>query len=157
MRALVRRQVDVAVPAERLWDYVTDWPRQGEWMPQTRVEPVDDRDPAHGVGGRFRAWSGLGPVGFWDDMTITTWERAADGGGVCEVLHMGKVVRGEGVFEVLATGPASSRFLWQEMAAVPLGRVGAAGWGVLGRPALERLVDLGLRRMKARLELEAAS
>jgi hypothetical protein len=157
MRALVRRQVEVAVPAEQLWDYVTDWRRQGEWMPQTRVEPVDDGDPAHEVGGRFRAWSGLGRVGFWDDMTITTWERTSDGGGVCEVLHTGKVVRGEGVFEVRATGPASSRFLWQEMAVVPLGRLGATGWGVLGRPALERFVDLGLRRLKARLELAAVS
>jgi hypothetical protein len=152
---LVRRQVDVAVPAQQLWDYVTDWTRQGEWIPRTRVELVDPDDPAHGVGGRFRAWSGVGPLGFWDDMTITTWDRAADGGGLCEVLKTGTVVRGEGVFEVVATGEATSRFLWQDMAAVPLGRVGAAGWAAV-RPLVERLLDRALDTMRRRVEAAAS-
>ena len=75
MRALIRREVALDVPADVAWAYVTDWPRQGEWVPHTRVEHVDPAHPAVGVGGRLRAWSGLGPVGFWDTMTITSWER----------------------------------------------------------------------------------
>lgn len=156
MRDLVLRTVDVAVPAEVLWDYVMDWPRQGEWIPFTRVERADPGDPANDVGGRIRAWSGIGPIGFWDAMTITTWDRREDGRGLCEVLHTGAVVKGEGVFEVVATGPGSSRFLWSEMAVVPLGRLGALGWR-LGRPLLERLLDRGLATMKDRLETSYAA
>lgn len=151
MRALIRREVALGVPAEVAWDYVTDWPRQGEWVPHTRVEHVDDDEPAVGVGGRLRAWSGIGPVGFWDTMTITSWERHPDGGGRCEVLHTGKVVRGEGVFEIVADGEERSRFLWSEMAVVPLGAVGAWGFRVV-RPVVERLIDQGLATLRERVE-----
>ncbi len=151
MRVLIERTVDVAVPAARLWDYVTDWPRQGEWVPHTRVERVDPGDPARSVGGRIRAWTGLGPVGFWDTMTITSWQDHEDGGGRCEVLHTGAVVRGEGEFAVETTGPGTSRFLWKEMAVVPFGRLGRLGWRA-ARPVVERLIDRGLDTMRARLE-----
>lgn len=153
-RALIRREVDVAVPADQLWAYVTDWPRQGEWVPHTRVERVDPHDPATAVGGRIRAWSGLGRLGFWDTMTITSWQEAPDGGGRCEVLHTGAVVRGEGEFGVVGTGPGSSRFLWSEMAVLPFGRVGALGWRLV-RPLVERLIDRGLRTMRDQVEAAA--
>ncbi len=156
MRVLLRREVEVAVPAETLWDYVTDWPRQGEWIPQTRVERFVAHDPAHAVGGRIRAWSGVGPLGFWDHMTITGWSTAPDGSGWCEVLHTGAVVKGEGEFAVEATGPASSRFVWKEMAVLPLGRVGGWGW-LLVRPVVERLIDRGLSGLRDRVEAEHAS
>ena len=151
MRARIRLEVDVRVPADRLWAYVTDWPRQGEWVPHTRVELVDPDDPATAVGGRIRAWSGLGPIGFWDTMTITAWEDRPGGGGRCEVLHTGSVVRGEGEFEVVGTAPDRSRFLWSEMAVLPFGRIGALGW-VLARPVVERLIGRGLRTMRDRVE-----
>jgi hypothetical protein len=106
VRVRLQREVDVEASARAVWDFVTDWPRQGEWVPLTRVERVD---PAADVGGRFRAWTGLGPLGFWDPMTITAWERSGDGGGRCEVLHRGTVVKGEGEFVVLARGPQASR------------------------------------------------
>lgn len=148
---LIRREIDVDVPAATLWGYVTDWPRQGEWVPHTRVERVDPDDPATSVGGRIRAWSGLGSVGFWDTMTVTSWEESPDGGGRCEVLHTGAVVRGEGEFAVVATGPGTSRFLWSEMAVVPFGRLGALGWRV-ARPVVERLIDRGLRALRTQVE-----
>lgn len=150
MRALVRRHVDVAVPAALLWDYVTTWERQGEWIPFTRVELADPGDDARRVGGRIRARSALGPLGFWDTMTVTAWQRLSDGGR-CEVLHTGSLVRGEGVFEVVATSPATSRFVWAEMVAVPLGGIGALGWRVV-RPVFERcVVDVALRRLRVRV------
>jgi Polyketide cyclase / dehydrase and lipid transport len=151
VRVLIRREVGLGVPADVAWDYVTDWPRQGEWVPHTRVEHVDAADPAVGVGGRLRAWTGVGRVGFWDSMTITSWERRADGGGRCEVLHTGTVVRGEGEFEVVADGDGRSRFLWSELAVVPFGVLGGWGFRVL-RPGLERLIDGGLATLKERVE-----
>ena len=144
MRARLQREVEVAAPAEAVWDYVTDWPRQAEWIPLTRVENVGS---GTGLGGRFRAWTGLGPVGFWDPMTITAWERTPDGGGRCEVLHLGAVVKGEGEFTVLAVDERTSRFVWAEVVVVPFGALGALGWR-LARPVVERFVDHGLRRMR---------
>ena len=145
MRVRLQREVDVAAPAEAVWDYVTDWPRQREWVPNTWVENLD---VAEGVGGRFRAWSG---IGFWDPMTITAWERTPDGGGRCEVLHLGAVVKGEGEFEVLSRGPQSSRFVWAEVVVLPLGRCGALGWPLV-RPVVTRVIDRALRTMRDRVE-----
>lgn len=148
MRVRIERTVDVAAPAEQVWDYVTDWPRQEEWIPQTRVENLDE---ARGLGGRFRAWSGVGRVGFWDPMVITAWERGADGGGRCEVLHRGKVVKGEGEFVVLARGDRASTFVWAEVVVIPLGSVGAALWRLV-RPVVDRLIDRGLASMRDLVE-----
>jgi len=150
VRGRLRSEVTISAPASVVWDYVTDWPRQGDWVPQTRVELVDD---ARGLGGRFRAWTGVGPVGFWDPMTITVWERDADGGGRCEVLHRGRVVKGEGEFVVESLGPDRARFLWVELIPVPFGRLGAAAWPVV-RPVVERLIGVGLRRMRDTVEKE---
>lgn len=153
MRTRIERVVDIAAPASDVWELVTDWPRQGEWIPKTRVERVDAAD---GVGGRFRAWTGLGRLGFWDPMTITSWERTTDGGGRCEVLHLGKVVKGEGEFAVRSLGPGVSRFVWAELVVVPGRAVGAAGWWLL-RPLVERLIDRGLHGMRALVEGESAA
>ena len=144
MRTRLERRVDVAAPADLVWGFVTDWPRQGDWIPLTRVERIDAADH---VGGRFRAWSGVGRVGFWDPMTITAWERTPDGGGRCEVLHRGAVVQGEGEFAVLARGPGASTFVWAELLVVPGGRVGAFAYR-LARPVVERLLDRALDRLR---------
>jgi hypothetical protein len=148
MRALVRSEVHVTAPARTVWDYVVDWPRQGEWIPMTRVEAVDDADR---VGGRIRAWTGVGPVGFWDPMTITAWEVQANGSARCEVLHTGGVVRGDGEFAVVADGPEACTFVWWERLEVPGGALGALGWRVAGG-AFGRGVDLALRRLADRVE-----
>ena len=165
MRVRLQREVDVAAPAAELWAYVTDWPRQGEWVPLTRVERVDGEP---GVGERFRAWTGIGRpstgsrgsrgvsvrgVGFLDPMTVTTWDRGPDGGGRCEVLHRGAVVKGEGEFVVLARGADASRFVWAEVAVVPFGSLGAVGWRLV-RPLVERVIDGGLRTMRDRVEAQ---
>ena len=159
MRALVRSEIRVVAPPEVVWDYVTDWPRQGEWIPYTRVEvvPADaDSSAAHGVGGRIRAWTGLGRVGFWDTMTITAWEREPDGSARCEVLHTGAVVRGDGEFAVVAQGPEACLFVWWERLDIPGGAVGAAFWRLGGGWAMRRGVDQALRQLASRAERIAA-
>ena len=154
MRALVRAEVEVAVRAEVVWDYVTDWPRQGEWIPFTRVEEVaagDGVGRADRVGGRIRAWTGIGPVGFWDPMTITGWSRSEDGSARCEVLHTGAVVRGEAEFAVVARGFDSCTFRWWEHLQVPGGPLGPLVWKVAGS-GMQKMVDLSLRRLATRVE-----
>ncbi|HET7328987.1 MAG TPA: SRPBCC family protein [Nocardioidaceae bacterium] len=151
MRAELRETVDVAVPAERLWQVVTDWPLQSEWIPFTRVRtPAGD---GQGLGGRLEARTGFGPVGFLDTMVVTHWSVPAEGRRVCEVLHTGRLVRGDGGFEVEPIDATSSRFIWWESFELPLGRAGALGWRLLAplsqagiRRALDRLRTLALQR-----------
>jgi hypothetical protein len=89
-------------------------------------------------------------------MTITAWERRPDGGGRCEVLHTGRVVKGEGDFSVVALGEERSRFVWAELLVVPAGRAGALGWRA-ARPVVERLIDRGLQEMRDRVEQDQRS
>ena len=147
MHAVIRREIEVAAPARVVWEYVTDWPKQGEWIPGTRVEVIDE---GHAVGGRIRAWTGVGRLGFWDTMTITAWSVEDDGSARCEVLHTGKVVRGTGEFAVMPHGPDRCTFLWGERLILPFGRLGAVAWK-LASPLAEAVVDLSLRRMVRRV------
>jgi len=131
-----------------VWDYVTDWPRQGEWVPASTVQAVAG---GNRLGGRLRAWTGVGPVGFWDSMTITSWVRPIeDGDGRCDVLHTGRVVRGDGGFAVEHRGPSYSSFSWWERVELPGGRLGGA-LAAATRPLGSRVLGLVLRRMAARV------
>lgn len=157
MRMLVEAEVAVAAPADLVWDYVTDWPRQGEWIPFTHVEivPAGSGDAARRVGGRFRAWTGIGPVGFWDPITLTAWEQQDDGSGRVEIMHTGRVVRGDAEFSVQADGPHACRVrLWEHLE-VPGGPVGGLLWRLLAPvlgPGLDRGAGTVLRRMARRAE-----
>jgi hypothetical protein len=92
-------RADVAAPASAVWAALTDWAGHDRWMLFTRAEGDNQ------AGGSIRAFTGLGPVGFTDTMTIVVWEpprRAV-------VRHTGRVVRGSGAFEVEPLGPHRGR------------------------------------------------
>ena len=139
--------VDVPAPAQVVWDAVVDWERQGRWLPFTRVEVVE-AGPGGGLGTRFVARTGLGPLALVDRMTVTEWEPPRRG----VVTKTGRLMRGSAWFEVHPAGADRSRLVWGEALeppAGPLGRpVGAAlalGTGVFFRLALRRFVrHLGL-------------
>lgn len=133
--------VDVNVPATVLWEAVTDWPGQGEWMLGTRVEVVGGGEGRH-LGARLRAVTGVGPLGVVDTMEIVEWDPPKR----CVVRHTGRVVRGDGVFEVLELGPERSRFLWSELLDLPLGALGRFGWPLV-RPSFRWGVERSLRGM----------
>ncbi|MBW4719268.1 SRPBCC family protein [Saccharothrix obliqua] len=100
-------RVDVAAPAEVTWAAGTDWARQGEWMLATRVA-VTGGD-GRGVGTELTAFTGLGPIGFTDTMTVTEWDPPHR----CVVRHTGWFVRGTAEFRVVPHGPRSE-FAWAE-------------------------------------------
>jgi hypothetical protein len=93
---------------DRVWQVAMDWSRQGEWIPATRVRG------GTGVGAQVTARTGVGPVGFTDTMVITEWDPPRR----CAVTHTGRVVRGSGVFEVVARDGVSE-FRWSELLEVP--------------------------------------
>jgi hypothetical protein len=138
--------VDVAAPAGVVWHTVTDWERQGEWMLGTRVE-VTSPGTGRRLGATLRAVTGIGPLGFTDPMEIVEWDPPHR----CVVRHTGRVVRGDGVFEVVLLAAGRSRFLWSELLDLPLGVAGRVGWA-LARPVARAGVLLSLRRLARRCE-----
>jgi hypothetical protein len=139
----VELRIDVATSAEHAFNYFTAWHRQSEWMVGTRVE-VRQPGPlgnGRGLGGEFAAWTGIGPLGFWDTMTITSWQENSR----VDVLHTGKLVRGTGAMWVHPVTENTCVFVWEEDLDLPLGKVGEWGfafvkplflWGI--RVSLER-------------------
>ena len=110
----------------------------------TRVEVEGGGEGRH-LGARLRAVTGVGPLGFTDTMEIVEWEPPRR----CVVRHTGKVVRGDGVFEVVPLAPGRARFLWSELLDLPLGIVGALGWRVV-EPAFRLGIARSLRTMARR-------
>lgn len=119
MKLVVARTV--AAPADEVWSALTDWERQGEWIPATTVW-VTGPGGAHAVGSRIEAWTGVGRVGFLDTMVITAWDPPWR----CEVLHTGRVLRGPGTFSVRPLAAGRSRVTWEEDVALPFGLLGRA-------------------------------
>lgn len=133
--------VDVDAPADAVWRTITDWPGQGAWMLGTRVAVTTGGD-GRSLGAQLRAVTGVGPLGITDTMEIVEWEPPKR----CVVRHTGRVVRGDGVFEVVPLGPRRSRFLWTEQLDLPLGVLGRLGWPVV-KPIFRAGVVSSLRRM----------
>lgn len=129
-RRPVRVALDVIIEADvqTVFDAITQWAEQGRWMVGTRVE-VREGD-GRSLGSELAAWTGAGPVGFWDTMTITRWDEPYR----VDVHHTGAVVRGTGTMEVVALPAGRSRFVWSEDLDLPLGALGRFGWP-LARPA----------------------
>jgi uncharacterized protein YndB with AHSA1/START domain len=133
--AEITLSVEVDAPPEAVWDALVDWDRQGEWMLLTRVRG------GYGPGADVEAFTGVGPVGFLDRMTITDWRPPLR----CQVRHTGRVVRGAAAFEVEPMAGGRSRFVWTEWLVLPLGLVGRVGFALL-RPLVVAGIHYSLRR-----------
>lgn len=130
--------VDVDAGPEVVFDALTDWTNQGEWMAGTavRVTSGDGRS----VGSRILARTAAGPIGFDDPMEITGWNRPRR----VQVHHLGRIVRGDGAFEVEPLPDGRSRFHWVEWLEPPLGWFGQVVF-VLVRPLVGAAVLPSLR------------
>ncbi len=145
--------IDVLVeaPVEAVWAAITDWERQGEWMLGTTVRSTGrgGDGQGHGVGAGIEAFTGVGKLGFLDTMIITLWDPPRR----CEVLHTGRVVKGTGVFEVLALPGNRARLVWSEQLILPLGRLGKLGFPVVA-PAFKAGVASSLKKLARDVEAE---
>jgi len=137
--------VTIDAPVDTVFEAFSEWTEQHQWMLGTRVE-LREGD-GRSVGSVIAGWTGAGPVGFWDTMTITHWEPPYR----VDVLHTGKLVRGTGTMEVVALPGNRSRFLWSEDFELPLGALGAIGWPI-GKFPLLGGVKASLKRFKQVVE-----
>ena len=131
-------RVDVNAPPETVFAAATDWERQGEWILATTV--CIRHGDGRSVGSEVEAVTGIRGLGVTDRMQITVWEFPVR----CEVRHLGRVVRGTGIFAVQPRGPGGATFEWTEQLELPLGALGELG-ATLVRPVfgwgLQRSLD----------------
>ncbi len=138
--------VDIKSTPEKVFDYLTNWPAQSEWIFATRVE-IRTPGLAKEVGGQIAAFTGFGPIGFWDYMTITKWEHPR----IVDVIHTGKVVVGTGSMRVEKLTESITRFYWSEDLEIPLGFIGKIGFGLL-KPIFLSGVQSSLNKFGRNLE-----
>jgi hypothetical protein len=136
--------VEVNAPAEAVWAAMTDWPAQSRWMLATTVRALD---PQPGVGQRLQAWTGLGPLGVKDTMVVTEWDPPRR----CVVAHTGRLVRGDGWFEVRDLGDRRTTLEWTERLRLPSHQLGRWGWAALG-PLVRAGVAWSLQRFAGQVE-----
>lgn len=132
----VMASVRTPVSPLQAWAGLTDWARQGQWMPLTRVDVVSG-DGA--LGTVLAARTGIGPLGFLDKMVIDIWDPPRR----CEVRHLGKVVRGRGIFTVEPADRGGALVTWiEEVEGLP---------ARLTARLTQPLLALALRRFARRL------
>jgi hypothetical protein len=136
-QVVVRQAVEAA--QQQVWDAVTDWDAQSEWVMATKV--TAGPGGGRGVGGTLEALTGVGPLGVRDPMVVVEWDPPHK----CVVEHLGSVVRGRGVIEVVAVADDRSQLVWTEDLELPFGWVGRLGWPV-ARPLTAWGVGRSLRR-----------
>lgn len=117
----------------------TDWPAQAGWIPFTTVEVV--AGDGQSVGTVVHAFTGWGRLGILDVFRVTAWEPPHR----VEVLHLGRLIRGPGVFQFTERTPGRTEILWAEYLHLPLGRLGELAWRLVG-PLAAAGLRVGLRR-----------
>ena len=111
----------ISAPQVAVWKKIADWESQGEWMLQTKVWVTSEK--SSGVGTSIAAFTGplykfyprVKSPGLLDLMTVTRWEEPSR----CDVVHVGKVLKGTGSFLLTQEGESVTRFDWSETIEAP--------------------------------------
>jgi len=117
----IKISLKIAAPIDKVWAAIADWESQGDWMLQTRVWVTSDI--RSGAGTSISALTGpLVKSGFkfglLDKMVVTNWLPPR----LCEVDHVGKVIKGTGKFELTDLSSAkeiATCFDWSETIKAP--------------------------------------
>jgi Polyketide cyclase / dehydrase and lipid transport len=133
--ARVGARINVKASPETVFAAATDWDRQREWMLGTTVRVC--HGDGRSVGSEVEAVTGIAGIGVRDRMQITVWDAPSR----CEMRHLGRVVRGVGIFAVRRHGAEDATFEWSEQLELPFGVLGALGW-----PLVRPFFGVGLRR-----------
>lgn len=147
MRLEVERHA--AAPRAVVWDVLTQWERQPEWMLDAKsVEVLTPR--REGVGVTIRCPTNLLGVTVQDVMRVTAWREQEE----LEVTHLGRVITGVGAFLLDDAPDGGTRIRWWEQVDPPLGALGEWGATVFVLPILRRVFGASLQRLARLAEAE---
>ena len=109
--------VDCSAPINEVWLKVTDWNSQGDWMLQTKVWSTDEDGVTISAftGPLYRFYPRLAFLGVLDIMKVSSWNTPYS----CDVVHIGKVIRGTGTFRLESNQTGSTTFHWSETIEAP--------------------------------------
>ncbi len=144
---------DYRADAGRVFDVLTDWPRQTRWVPATAVERRGGLPGEPGE--RFAGVSRLGPFALDDVMVVVATTRPAPGRpGRVRVRKVGTLLGGTVDLVVRERGPGRARVEWTERLLLrpPALALAAALAGPL--PALLGRAAFGAVLRAARADLE---
>lgn len=107
--------IKIAAPVNVVWQRLTDWKSQGEWMLFTRVTASKENLADNQIGNLITAFSGFKifrkfRFGLLDQMRVTKWEANR----LCEVDHYGKWLKGFGRFELITLAANKCQLNWYE-------------------------------------------
>jgi hypothetical protein len=120
----VTATVIVNAPAPRVFAAFTNWERQSDWMPFTKVRVVEGDG---GEGSLVEAITGVGAAGLRDEMRVVRLDPPYE----VRVVHCGKVLRGPGSMRCTAMGGDRTQVVMHEWFHLPAGAVGRLAWPVI--------------------------
>jgi uncharacterized membrane protein len=144
--------VDVAAPQQVVWQVLTDWERQPEWMLDAKEVHVLTPERT-GEGVTLRCPTNLLGLTVQDVMRVTGWREPS----YLEVTHLGKIITGSGAFELESLDAGATRITWWEEIDPPLGAFGEWGASTFVLPIIRRIFTRSLGNLRALAEQEAAA
>jgi hypothetical protein len=150
-------RVEINQPIKIVWQHLVDWRSQSDWMLQTKVwsELDQDRTVKNGKGVLIFAFTGLFPklypklkLGVLDTMEVVNWHPPYK----CDVLHIGRIIRGTGSFELVSNSDSKkggTTFYWSEEIIAP------AVFIAILKPFILLGVRISLRRFTRLVERSA--
>ena len=143
--------VDVAAPQHLVWQVLTDWERQPEWMLDAKEVHVLTPERT-GEGVTLRCPTNLLGLTVQDVMRITGWREPS----YLEVTHLGRIITGSGAFELEPLDAATTRITWWEEIDPPLGAFGEWGASTFVLPVIRRIFTRSLGNLRSLAEQEAS-
>ena len=143
-------EVEADAPRQVVWDVLTDWERQPEWMLDAKAVHVLTPH-REGEGVTIRCPTNLLGFTVQDVMRVTKWVEPSE----LEVTHLGRIITGTGAFELEELGPERTRIRWWEEIDPPLGAVGRVGAELVVAPFTRRLFGRSLRNLAVAAEAQA--
>jgi hypothetical protein len=149
--------VEINQAIKIVWQHLVDWRSQSDWMLQTKVwsELDQDRTVKNGKGVLIFAFTGLFPklypklkLGVLDTMEVVNWHPPYK----CDVLHIGRIIRGTGSFELVSNSDSKkggTTFYWSEEIIAP------AVFIAILKPFILLGVRISLRRFARLVERSA--
>lgn len=134
---------DLPGPPEVVWDLITDWEHQGDWMLEASDFVVTSEE-REGVGVEAEATISIAGITTRDKVRVVGWEP----GRRLEIEHRGWV---SGTGEIVLTPIENGRthLKWrEELMNLPLGPLGSLGMMAF-KPLMQRIFERDLRILES--------
>jgi hypothetical protein len=142
-------EATLPAPPAGIWELVTDWERQGDWMLEAS-DFVVTSDHREGIGVEAEATIKIAGIKTRDRVRVTGWDPPRR----LAIEHLGWV-SGAGVIDIVPSGPARSHLFWREELYPPLGLLGAIGITAF-KPVMRHIFERDLEVL-ARLALSRSA